>query len=185
VTTTTLETVDARSVAKVRFDGVPVAERDIVGTVGHGADVLDRVLDGATAVLAAEMLGGMQEALERTLAYLKTRKQFGVLIGSFQALKHRAAWMFCEVELTRSLVSEALRAVDAGRPDARELVSAAKAKATETYRLVTDEAVQMHGGIGVTDEVDIGLYMKRARVAGETLGDARYHRDAFARARGY
>ncbi len=185
VTTTTLETVDARSVAKVRFDGVPVAERDIVGTVGHGADVLDRVLDGATAVLAAEMLGGMQEALERTLAYLKTRKQFGVLIGSFQALKHRAAWMFCEVELTRSLVSEALRAVDAGRADARELVSAAKAKATETYRLVTDEAVQMHGGIGVTDEADIGLYMKRARVAGETLGDARYHRDAFARARGY
>ncbi len=185
VTTTTLQTVDARSVAKVRFDGVPVAERDIVGTVGHGADVLDRVLDGATAVLAAEMLGGMQEALERTLAYLKTRKQFGVLIGSFQALKHRAAWMFCEVELTRSLVSEALRAVDAGRADARELVSAAKAKATETYRLVTDEAVQMHGGIGVTDEADIGLYMKRARVAGETLGDARYHRDAFARARGY
>jgi len=185
VTTTTLETVDARSVAKVRFDGVPVAERDIVGTVGHGADVLDRVLDAATAVLAAEMLGGMQEALDRTLAYLKTRKQFGVLIGSFQALKHRAAWMFCEVELTRSLVSEALRAVDARRPDARELVSAAKAKATETYRLVTDEAVQMHGGIGVTDEADIGLYMKRARVAGETLGDARYHRDAFARARGY
>ena len=143
------------------------------------------MLDCGTAVLSAEMLGGMQETLDRTLAYLKTRKQFGVLIGSFQALKHRAAWMFCEVELTRSLVAEALRAVDAGRADAHELVSAAKAKATETYRLVTDEAVQMHGGIGVTDEVDIGLYLKRARVAGETLGNAGYHRDAFAKARGY
>ena len=185
VTTTTLEVVDSRSVAKVRFDGVPVEERDIVGAVGRGADVLDRVLDRGTAVLAAEMLGGMQEALERTLAYLKTRKQFGVLIGSFQALKHRAAWMFCEVELTRSLVAEALRAVDAERSDAHELVSAAKAKATETYRLVTNEAVQMHGGIGVTDEVDVGLYLKRARVAGETLGNAGYHRDVFARARGY
>jgi acyl-CoA dehydrogenase len=185
VTTTTLEVVDSRSVAKVRFDGVPVEERDIVGAVGRGADVLDRVLACGTAVLAAEMLGGMQETLERTLAYLKTRKQFGVLIGSFQALKHRAAWMFCEVELTRSLVAEALRALDAERADARELVSAAKAKATETYRLVTNEAVQMHGGIGVTDEVDVGLYLKRARVAGETLGNAGYHRDAFAKAKGY
>jgi acyl-CoA dehydrogenase len=185
VTTTTLEIVDSRSVAKVRFDGVPVEERDIIGAVGGGADVLDRVLDRGTAVLAAEMLGGMQEALERTLAYLKTRKQFGVLIGSFQALKHRAAWMFCEVELTRSLVAEALRAIDAGRADAHEHASAAKAKATEAYRLVTNEAVQMHGGIGVTDEVDVGLYLKRARVAGETLGNAAYHRDAFARARGY
>jgi alkylation response protein AidB-like acyl-CoA dehydrogenase len=156
-----------------------------VGAVDRGAEVMDRVLDCGTAVLAAEMLGGMQEALEQTLAYLKTRKQFGVLIGSFQALRHRAAWMFCEVELTRSLAYEALRALDAGRADARELVSAAKAKATETYRLVTNEAVQMHGGIGVTDEADIGLYLKRARVAGETLGGAGYHRDAFAKARGY
>ncbi|HEX3343398.1 MAG TPA: acyl-CoA dehydrogenase family protein, partial [Polyangiaceae bacterium] len=94
-------------------------------------------------------------------------------------------WMFCEIELTRSLVTEALRAVDGGRPDARELVSAAKAKASDTYRLVTDEAVQMHGGIGVTDEEDVGLYLKRARVAGETLGSAAHHRDAFARSRGY
>ncbi|MGD0527487.1 MAG: acyl-CoA dehydrogenase [Polyangiaceae bacterium] len=185
VTTTSLEAVDSRSVGRVRFDGVPVEESSIVGAVDRGAEVMDRVLDCGTAVLAAEMLGGMQEALEQTLAYLKTRKQFGVLIGSFQALRHRAAWMFCEVELTRSLAYEALRALDAGRADARELVSAAKAKATETYRLVTNEAVQMHGGIGVTDEADIGLYLKRARVAGETLGGAGYHRDAFAKARGY
>jgi len=185
VTTTTLDTVDSRNVARVRFDGVPVDEKGIVGAVGRGADVLDRVLERGTAVLVAEMLGGMQEALERTLAYLKTRKQFGVPIGSFQALKHRAAWMFCEVELTRSLVAEALRAVDEARGDAGELVSAAKVKASETYRLVTNEAVQMHGGIGVTDEADVGLYLKRARVAGETLGSAGYHRDAFARARGY
>lgn len=185
VTTTSLQMVDARSAARVRFDEAPAEADDLLGEVGRGAEVLDRVLERGTAVLAAEMLGGMQEALDRTLAYLKTRKQFGVLIGSFQALKHRAAWMFCEVELTRSLVAEALRAVDAGRDDARELVSAAKVKATETYRLVTNEAVQMHGGIGVTDEEDVGLYLKRARVAGEMLGDAGYHRDAFARAKGY
>jgi alkylation response protein AidB-like acyl-CoA dehydrogenase len=185
VITTPLDMVDSRGVVRVAFDAVPVGEGDVLGEVGRGADVLDRVLDRGAAVLAAEMLGGMHEALDRTLAYLKTRKQFGVLIGSFQALKHRAAWMFCEVELTRSLVAEALRALDAGRADARELVSAAKAKASETYRLVTNEAVQMHGGIGVTDEEDIGLYLKRARVAGETLGSAGYHREAFARARGY
>jgi alkylation response protein AidB-like acyl-CoA dehydrogenase len=185
VTTTSLDVVDSRGVARVRFEGVPVEEQDLIGTVGRGAEVLDAILDRGTAVLAAEMLGGMLEAMERTIAYLKTRKQFGVLIGSFQALKHRAAWVFCEVELTRSLVAEALRAVDAGRADARELVSAAKAKASETYRLVTNEAVQLHGGIGVTDEADVGLYLKRARVAGETLGGAAYHRDAYAKARGY
>ena len=185
VITTPLDMVDSRGVVRVAFDAVPVGEGEVLGAVGRGADVLDRVLDCGAAVLAAEMLGGMQEALDRTLAYLKTRRQFGVLIGSFQALKHRAAWMFCEVELTRSLVGEALRALDAGRDDARELVCAAKARASDTYRLVTNEAVQMHGGIGVTDEEDVGLYLKRARVCGEILGSAAYHREAFARARGY
>jgi alkylation response protein AidB-like acyl-CoA dehydrogenase len=131
------------------------------------------------------MLGGMQECFDRAIAYLKTRKQFGVYIGSFQALKHRAAWLFCEVELTRSIVADALRAIDAGRGDAAQVVSAAKARASDTYVLVTNEAVQLHGGIGVTDDADIGLYLKRARVAAETLGSSRHHRDRFARLRGY
>jgi acyl-CoA dehydrogenase len=185
VTTTRLDLIDSRHVARVRLDGVRVGEGDVVGTVDRGADVLDAVVDRGAATLAAEMLGGVQEAFDRTIAYLKTRTQFGVLIGSFQALKHRAAWMFCEVELTRSLVLEALRALDDGRDDARALVSAAKAKVSETYRLVTNEAVQMHGGVGVTDELDVGLYLKRARVAGETLGGAGYHKDRFATLRGY
>jgi acyl-CoA dehydrogenase len=185
VATTRLDLVDSRNVARVRLEDVPAGPGDLIGVVDRGADVLDVVLDRGAAMLAAEMLGGAQEAFDRTIAYLKTRTQFGVPIGSFQALKHRAAWMFCEVELTRSLVLEALRAVDLGRADAPGLVSAAKARATDTYHLVTNEAVQMHGGVGVTDELDIGLYLKRARVAGETLGGAGYHRDRFASLRGY
>jgi alkylation response protein AidB-like acyl-CoA dehydrogenase len=185
VSTTRLDLVDSRNVARVRLDGARASEGDLVGAVDRGAEVLDAVLDAGTATLAAEMLGGAQEAFDRTIAYLKTRTQFGVPIGSFQALKHRAAWMFCEVELTRSLVLEALRALDAGRDDARAVVSAAKGRVTDTYRLVTAEAVQMHGGVGVTDELDIGLYLKRARVAGEALGGAAFHRDRFATLRGY
>jgi len=185
VTSARLDLVDSRNVARVRLEGVRVEESAVVGTVGGGADVLDRVIDRATAVLAAEMLGGMQAVFDRTLEYLKTRKQFGVFIGSFQALKHRAAWIFCEIELTRSLVLEALRALDEDRPDGPSLVSAAKARASDTYILVANEAVQMHGGVGVTDELDIGFYLKRARVAEHMLGAAGYHRDRFARLRGY
>jgi alkylation response protein AidB-like acyl-CoA dehydrogenase len=185
VTTECLDLVDSRNVARVHLDGARLDESAVIGTVGGGADVLDRVIDGGTAILAAEMLGGMHAAFERTLEYLKTRRQFGVFIGSFQALKHRAAWMFCEIELTRSLVLEALAALDAGRQDAGALISAAKARASDTYILVTNEAVQMHGGVGVTDELDIGFYMKRARVAEHVLGAAPYHRDRFARLRGY
>jgi alkylation response protein AidB-like acyl-CoA dehydrogenase len=180
-----LDMVDSRNAARVHLDSVRVPEQDVIGAVDRGADVLDAVLSRATAALTAEMLGGLSEAFDRTIAYLKTRKQFGAYIGAFQALKHRASWMFCEVELTRSLVLEALRAIDAGRDDAPALASAAKARASDTYTLVTNEAVQMHGGIGVTDELDIGLFMKRARVAAELLGSAAYHRDRFARLRGY
>jgi alkylation response protein AidB-like acyl-CoA dehydrogenase len=127
----------------------------------------------------------LTEAFDRTITYLKTRVQFDVPIGSFQALKHRAAQMFCEVELTRSVVRAALAALDEGRPDAASLVSAAKARASDTYILVANEAIQMHGGIGVTDELDIGFYLKRARVAEMTFGTAAYHRDRFARLNGY
>jgi len=185
VSTQRLDLVDSRNVARVRLDSVRVRDRDRVGRLDGGADVLDAVVVRGTAVLAAEMLGGQQEVFDRTIGYLKTRKQFGVYIGSFQALKHRAAWMFCELALTRSVVLEALQAIDAGRRDAGALASAAKARASETYLLVANEGVQMHGGIGVTDELDIGLYLKRARVAGETLGGAAYHVDRFASLEGY
>jgi alkylation response protein AidB-like acyl-CoA dehydrogenase len=174
--------VDSRGAARLRLDGVEVPEAN---ALAGGAALLDRLLDRATALLSAEMLGGVEAVFAQTLAYLKTRKQFGVLIGSFQALKHRAAQLFCERELLRSVVMEALRAVDAERADAPLLVSAAKARACDTFLLAANEAIQMHGGIGVTDELDLGFYLKRARVAELTFGDAAHHRDRFARLQGY
>jgi alkylation response protein AidB-like acyl-CoA dehydrogenase len=152
--------------------------------LGDG-DMLARVIDRATAALSAEMLGGADEVFARTIAYLKERTQFGVPIGSFQALKHRAAHLYCAIELTRSVVRAALVALDGGAPDAAMLVSAAKAKTSDTFVHVANEAVQMHGGIGVTDELDVGFYLKRARVTEQTFGGSRYHRDRFARLQHY
>jgi acyl-CoA dehydrogenase len=177
--------VDSRNAARVRLDGVVVPDDQVLGAPDGGAAVLDRVLDRGAIAVSAEMLGGALEAFERTVAYLKTRRQFGVLIGSFQALKHRAAQMFCEVELSRSIVLAALRALDDDGPDAALLAAAAKARTTDTFLRVAGEAIQMHGGIGVTDELDIGLFYKRARVAAMTLGDAAYQRDRYARLQGY
>jgi alkylation response protein AidB-like acyl-CoA dehydrogenase len=127
----------------------------------------------------------MVRAFEMTLAYLKERKQFGVTIGSFQALKHRAARMFIEIELGRSAVMAAARAIDDGSADAAMLAAVAKARLSEGFVLVASEAVQMHGGIGMTDEHDVGFYLKRARAAEILLGDAPYHRDRFARLQAY
>ncbi len=177
--------VDSRNAANVELDGVSVERSAVLGTVGAGADVLDAVLDRATAVFSAEMLGTCLEAYDRTLQYLKDRKQFGVPIGSFQALKHRAASMFVEIELARSIVLDALQAVDEGRPDLPKLASVAKARLSDTAFLVGNEALQMHGGIGMTDEEEIGLFLKRARVAQFTLGDASYHRDRYATLLGF
>jgi alkylation response protein AidB-like acyl-CoA dehydrogenase len=171
-----LAMVDSRGTARVRLAGVEVGDDRRLG----GADLLARAISRATAALTAEMLGGIEEVFARTLAYLKERKQFGVPIGSFQALKHRAAYMFCEIELTRSVVLAAL-----ATPDDPLLVSAAKARASDTFVLVSGEAIQMHGGIGATDELDIGFYYKRARVAEMTFGTSAYHRDRFGRLQGY
>jgi alkylation response protein AidB-like acyl-CoA dehydrogenase len=177
--------VDSHNAAKLRLDGVEVEASAVLGQVGRGAEILDPVFDRATIALSAEMLGGIQEAFDRTLAYLKERTQFGVPIGSFQALKHRAAEWFCEVELTRSIVLDALRALDEERPDVPQLASACKARASETFVLSGEEAIQMHGGIGMTDEEEIGFFLKRARVAELSFGDAAYHRDRYARLEGY
>jgi alkylation response protein AidB-like acyl-CoA dehydrogenase len=177
--------IDSRNAALVELRGVEVSESAVIGTVGGGAGVLDEAIDGATVALCGEMLGGMSEAFERTLAYLKERTQFGVAIGTFQALKHRAARMFVEIELGRSAVMAAARAVDAGLPHARALVSAAKARCSDGYVLVANEAVQMHGGIGMTDEHDIGLFMKHARASEIAFGDSAFHRSRFATLGGF
>ena len=173
---------DSRNAANIEFDG---AEGVLLGEEGKGADVLDKVLDAGRIVLAAEMLGGLQECFERTVEYLKVREQFGVPIGSFQALKHRAAEMFCEVELSKSVVLDALSAIDENREDLAEMASLAKARLNDTYNLVTSEGVQMHGGIGMTDEHEIGFFMKRSRVCEHTFGNSAFHRDRYGVLQGY
>jgi len=172
--------IDSRNAAIVRLDGVPVTPEHVLATVGHGGALLTEVIDRATAGLCAEMLGSMSAALEMTLAYLKTRVQFGVPIGSFQSLKHRAAKMYIETELARSAVIAAHRALDTHSSEAPALTSVAKARCSDAFVLIADEMVQMHGGIGMTDEHDAGFFIKRARVVQMTFGNAAYHRNRFA-----
>jgi len=179
-----LKLADSRGAANIRFDGVQVGPEALLGPAGGGWPTLEATLDQARVALAAEMLGAATQAFETTLDYLKTRTQFGQLIGSFQALQHRAAKMYTDLELARSAVEAALAAIDAGE-DVRELASLAKAKAGEAFHLVSNEMVQMHGGIGMTDEHDAGFYLKRARAAEAAFGSPAYHRDRYARIQGY
>lgn len=177
--------VDSRNAATVTLDGVQVSGEDVLGPVDGGFAVLDAILDAGRACLAAEMLGVAAESFERTVDYLKQRDQFGRKIGEFQALQHRAAHLFCEIELARSVVLKSLQALDAGDVRAPALASLAKGKLSEVARLAVSEAVQMHGGIGMTDDFDIGFFMKRARAAAETFGDTAFHADRMARLAGY
>jgi alkylation response protein AidB-like acyl-CoA dehydrogenase len=177
--------MDGRNAADVAFEGVAVLGERVLGRVDVGAELLDAIFDRATIGLAAEMLGTFDETFERTLAYLKDREQFGVKIGTFQALRHRAADMFCELELARSVVRDALTALDEGRDDLSRMASAAKARCSDVSSQISSEALQMYGGIGMTDEEEIGLFFKRAKAAELTLGDAIYHRDRYASLRGF
>ena len=178
---------DSRNAANIKFEGVSVAGDAVIGEVGKGADILDPALDIARIGISAEMLGSLQECFERTVEYLKERKQFGVAIGSFQALKHRAANMFCEIELSKSCVLEALTALEEQREseEIAKLASLAKAKVGETFNLVSREGIQMHGGIGMTDEFDIGFFIKRAAVTEQTFGDVNFHRNRYGELEGY
>jgi alkylation response protein AidB-like acyl-CoA dehydrogenase len=185
VTISRLSSVDSRNTAQIELRDVAVSTEDMLGAPDKGAAELEAVLDAGRAVLAAELLGLSAEAFERTLSYLRERDQFGVKIGSFQALQHRAAHLFCEIELLRSVTLRALQALDAPEANSAQLVCLAKGRASEVARLATNEAVQMHGGIGMTDEFDIGFFMKRARVAAETFGDGFYHTDRYAQMSGY
>jgi alkylation response protein AidB-like acyl-CoA dehydrogenase len=175
-----LKSVDSRGVANLSFDNVEVGADAVLGSVDQGYAILEATLDRARAGLAAEMLGSATQAFETTLDYLKTRVQFGQVIGTFQSLQHRAAKMYTDLELTRSCVEAALSAIDNNSNDVPQLASLAKAKANEVYHLVSNEMVQMHGGIGMTDAHDAGLYIKRARAAEATFGSAAYHRDRYA-----
>jgi alkylation response protein AidB-like acyl-CoA dehydrogenase len=164
---------------------VRVAADAVIGEPGANGAVLARALDIGAALSAAELLGVAQESFERTLDYLKERKQFGVPVASFQALQHRAAQLFCELELCKSCVLKALQAIDEDSPERSRLASMAKAKVAKTSKLAVNEAVQMHGGIGMTDEFDIGFFMKRSAAACQEYGDYYYHADRFAGLGGY
>ncbi len=180
-----LHMVDIRNTSNISFDGVEVDESAVLGEVGGASKVLDTVLDRARVGLAAEMIGGLCEAFGTTIEYLKTREQFDVLIGTFQALQHRAAYMFAQVEMAISVVREALSAIDEGSDRVPVLACLAKTRANDTLHLVSNEAVQMHGGIGMTDECDVGFYLKRSRVATETFGNSRFLRSRYAALKGY
>ncbi len=175
--------MDSRNAAKLSLENVLVPE-DQRFELGN-FDTLVKIYDIGRIGLAAEMLGSAQECFARTLAYLKERQQFGVPIGAFQALQHRAAKMFIEIELSKSVVIKALQAIDDNAQDLSQLASLAKAKLGETVKLVSNEAIQMHGGIGMTDDAEIGFFLKRARVSQQLLGDSPYHLDRYARLRGF
>ena len=177
--------IDSRNIARVKFDKVAL-NADMALVAMPATKALDEVLDRARVCLAAEALGLLREVFDRTVAYLKERVQFDVLIGSFQALQHRAARLYVELELLESCVQAALEAIDAGKEEhVAEHASLAKAKASDLCEKICNEAIQLHGGIGVTDELDIGLFFKRARVLQRLLGDGSFHRNRFAQLKGF
>lgn len=185
IETQRVDMVDSRNYAEISFNQVSVDAESLLGEEGAGFTILSSVLDIANAHLSAELLGICLETFERTLQYLKDRKQFGVSIGSFQALQHRAAHWWSEIEMAKSLVLKTLQGLDSGDEGISALVSASKAKLSELAELSTNEAIQMHGGIGMTDEYEIGFFIKRARPAQTLYGDYSYHANRFASLKGY
>ena len=177
--------VDSSLASHVKFDGIEVDADAVIGEVDGGWAVLQKLLDAGRVGAAAELLGVGAGSMDMTIDYLKQRKQFGKLIGEFQALQHRAAHLYGEMEVARATVLKAQQMLDAGDPRAEMAVAVAKAKTGKAVRLSVQEGVQMHGGIGMTDEYDIGLYMKRDRALEEFFGDSRFHAERVARLNGY
>ncbi|KZL26024.1 acyl-CoA dehydrogenase family protein [Pseudovibrio sp. WM33] len=176
--------LDSRNAANIQISNLHLDGKDLLCPLDKGATVLEATLRSGRSIAASEQLGVAREVAERTTAYLNERKQFGVPIGMFQALQHRMADLYCQIEQTASLISSALRAIDTTSDKAETLSRAAKAKVAKVSRVATEEAVQMHGGIGMTDEVDVGLFMKHDRVLTEMLGDSAHHIDFLLKTRG-
>lgn len=177
--------VDAHNAARVRLQGVRVVADAILGTPETGAATLAATLDAGRCAAAGELLGLADEVFARTIDYIKQRKQFGKLIGEFQGLQHRAAALYADLEISRAALLKAQQALDADIHAAGAQVAVAKARAGRTATTAVQEGVQMHGGMGMTDAFDIGLFMKRARVLNELWGDQHFHQDAFASHVGY
>ena len=182
---TKLDMADSRNYANINFNDVKCSNQDILGALESGGETVESILDIGRIAISAEMLGNAESAFETTIEYLKQRKQFGVLIGTFQALQHRAAAMFCEIELTKSAVMAAVHGADERSNELQRLSSLAKTVAGETLHLVSNEAIQMHGGIGVTDEYDLGFFIKRSRVAEQIFGSSTYHTERYANLSGF
>jgi acyl-CoA dehydrogenase len=185
ITRSATDTVDSRDHARIDLADVDVTGDDIVGELDNGLAAMRHGIEAGQAALAAELAGLAGGAYAMTIGYLKERKQFGITIGAFQALQHRAAHLWSEIEVTASAIANAGRVLDDAPDQATLAVSLAKARATATAKLAVSEGVQMHGGIGMTDEYDIGFFMKRARVGAEWLGDYGYHAAQVAAARGF
>lgn len=177
--------VDSSMATHVKLDGVLVDADAVIGEVDGGRDLLNKVLAAGRIGAAAESVGVAGGAFDMTTTYLKQRKQFGKLIGEFQALQHRAAHLYSEIEIARAATIKAQQLLDGGSDKAELMVSVAKAKAGKAAALAVKEGVQMHGGIGMTDEYDIGLYMKRDRALAEFMGDVYYHAERVAQLTGY
>jgi len=177
--------VDSHNAARIRFDRVEVNADGVLGEVDRGGSVLEGVLNIGRGAVACEMVGVADGVFGRTVGYLRERKQFGRAIGEFQALQHRAAQLYIEIEITRAAVLKALQTLDNDFANAAAAVAVAKARAGSTATLAVQEGVQMHGGMGMTDQFDIGFFMKRARVCQELFGDSNFHADQLARMRGY
>ncbi|WP_338829505.1 acyl-CoA dehydrogenase family protein [Bradyrhizobium sp. 27S5] len=177
--------VDSHNAARIVFDKVEVNADSVLGEVDQGFGLLEGVLNIGRGAVASEMVGLSDEVFGRTVTYLKERKQFGKAIGEFQALQHRAAELYIDIEITRAAVLKALQALDADLDKAGNAVAVAKARAGTTATLAVQEGVQMHGGMGMTDQFDIGFFMKRARVCQELFGDSNFHADQLAQGKGY
>jgi alkylation response protein AidB-like acyl-CoA dehydrogenase len=177
--------VDSHNAARTVFDNVEVNADGVLGEVDQGGALLEGILNIGRGAVASAMVGVSEEEFGRTVNYLKERKQFGKAIGEFQALQHRAAQLYIDIEITRAAVLKALQALDADADNAGAAVAVAKARAGQTATLAVQEGVQMHGGMGMTDQFDIGFFMKRARVCQELFGDSNFHADQLARLRNY
>ena len=177
--------VDSRNAARIDLDNVEVSGDALLGTLDGGMEVLNSVMAAGRGIAAAELLGAGAQAFEDTVAYIKERKQFDSIIGEFQALQHRSSHLYSELEIARSAVIGALTSLDAGDENAEQYCAMAKAKLGSVAKLASQEGVQMHGGVGMTDEYNIGLFMKRIRVLQELMGDAHYHMNEFAQANAY
>ncbi len=177
--------VDLHNAARIKFENAEVNADGVLGEIDQGYALLEGVLNIGRGAVASEMVGLSEEVFGRTVNYLKERKQFGKLIGEFQALQHRAAQLYIDIEITRAAVLKALQTLDGDFANAAAAVAVAKARAGTTATLAVQEGVQMHGGMGMTDQFDIGFFMKRARVCQELFGDSNFHADQLARMKSY